>query len=184
MKFSGIDMQGYFIAQIVVDASALVWSTSDERRIVYDEVTEQLWVADDADWKTAGEYSNIPEGTEMWVYADAPPAGWTISTSFSGNDELVAVKGGGTYTTGGALAGSFTTPAHAHVMGGHVHAASGTVAASTAANGTDGGSGRSHIQHHHSFNLNSGAPSPSSTSIDGGNITYRPRARVGLICIR
>jgi len=181
MKFSGIDMQGYFRAEIIVDASTLVWNSSDERRVVYDETSKQLWIADDTEWKSTGTYTNIPEGTEMWVYADSAPVGWSISSSWSGNDELVAVKGGGTYTTGGALAGNFTTPAHSHVMGSHTHTASGTVNIAPGANGSDGGFNRALIDHYHSITLGSGAPLTASTLVDGGATGYRPLARVGSV---
>jgi len=184
MKFSGIDMQGYFRAEIIVDASTLVYSASDERRVVYDETTKQLWIADDTEWHGTGTYTNIPEGTEMWVYADTAPVGWTISSSWTGNDELVAVKGGTTYTTGGALAGSFTTPAHSHVMGSHTHTATGNVNVAPGTVGADGGFNRAFYTHYHSVSLTAGGPSPTTTAIDGATTGYRPLARVGLICTR
>jgi len=71
MKFHGITMKGDFKAQTVVDASALVWGASDERRIVYDQTTNQIWLADGSKWKTAGQYGDIPAGEEMWFYADS-----------------------------------------------------------------------------------------------------------------
>lgn len=183
MKFSGIDMQGDFRSQTVIDVSALVWTSEDERRIVYDEATEQLWIADSVEWKAIGKYNNIPELTEMWVYADAPPDGWSLKGSVS--DVLTAVKGGTTYTTGGITAGSFTTPAHAHALG-HTHTAAGSVPAAPNLwinRDSETGQDSSTLPHTHSISLTSGAGT-TSTNVDGAATGYRPRARVGIICIR
>jgi len=182
MKFHGIDMQGQFKAQSVVDASALVWSADDERRVVYDEVTKQMWIADNVDWKNGG--SDLPSGTEIWIYADSAPDGWTINATPS--DELLAVKGGSTYVTGGTAAGSFTTPAHSHDMNSHIHNVSGNTG-NEPHSGKDQGSGSNDCAaqpHYHPVNLNSGGASPSTTSIDGSSSAYRPLSRVGVICTR
>jgi len=183
MKFSGMDMQGDFRSQIVADVSALVWTSDDERRMIYDQDTEQLWVADSSDWKSMGRYNNIPEGTEMWVYADAPPDGWTLSGTAS--DTLTAVKGGSTYTTGGVVAGTFSTPAHAHALG-HTHIATGAVPAPPnywICRDSETGSDSSTRNHVHTISLTSGAGT-TTTNVDGAASGYRPRARVGIICIR
>ncbi len=183
MKFSGIDMQGYFKAEIVLDVSALAHSASDERRIVYDDVTKFLWVADSSEWKQLGKYNNIPEGSEMWVYADAPPDGWSLSATTG--DTLVAIKGGTTYTTGHTIAGSFTTPAHSHALGGHTHVASGVTGGPTSTgHDSETGGGSTKETHTHPFSITSGGPT-TTTSIDGSVIdSYRPRSRVGIICTR
>lgn len=44
----------------------------------------------------------IPAGTKMWFYANSAPTGWTIDSTPS--DELLAIKGGSTYTAGGTTA--------------------------------------------------------------------------------
>ena len=184
MKFSGIDMQGDFKCQMIVDASALVWNASDESRMIYDETTRHIWIADDTEWKDTGIYNNIPLGTEMWVYADSEPDGWSLSAA-SGNDELVAIKGGGTYTVGGTLKGAnFILPNHAHVMNNHAHSASGSLNAGVG-NGKerDDGSNRATRGHTHTLSISLGSPTPGSTSTDGGS-DYRPYARVGIICTR
>lgn len=184
MKFSGIDMQGYFKSEIVVDASALVWQGPDidERRIVYDETEKALWIADDVEWKKVGRYNNFPKDTEMWFYQDAAPdPGWTISGTAS--DVLTAVKGGSTYDLGGAIRGSWATPAHSHPLGGHTHTASGTVNPAYGSKESDTGSGAAETGHVHSISLGSGGPS-TATNISGASLTFRPRARVGIICIR
>lgn len=186
MKFHGMDIQGYFKSQIIVDASALVWNAVDERRVVYDETTGDLWIADDVEWRPAGSFSSIPDGTEMWFYADSAPAGWEIVSGTDINDELVAVKSNaGTYTTGGTTGGSnFTLPAHSHLMNDHRHNASGTANISTAERfEKEGDSGRAHRSHTHNLVLSVASPSPTSTG-SGGNMDYRPYSRVGIICRR
>jgi len=187
MKFHGITMKGDYKAQTVIDASALVWSSSDERRIVYDQTTKQLWYARGAvntEWSGYG-FGDIPAGGEMWIYANSAPSGWTINGTPS--DDLLAVKGGGTYTTGGTGAGSFTLPDHSHVMGNHTHTVGGiTVGISTG--GQEHGDGSKVVSpqtHVHTFGgLVSTAPTPGSTNTDGGATGYRPLSRVGIVCVK
>lgn len=76
----------------------------------------------------------IPSGTSMWMYADSAPVGWTINGT--PNDNILAVKGGSTYTTGGSQQGAWVIsglssgnesshvhsgPSHAHTMPTHRH---------------------------------------------------------------
>jgi hypothetical protein len=121
MKHYKIDMQGKFYNQKVADASALVWQASDEGRTVYDETTEAIWVADSSDWKQAGG-GDVPPGTSMWLYENSPPDGWSLNGA--AGDTLLAVKGGSTYTTGGAAAGTWSS------LFSHVHSAGSLTAAS------------------------------------------------------
>lgn len=180
MKFSGIDMQGYFKSEMVVDASALVYDASDERRMVYDEDTEQLWIADDTEWKLVGGLTGIPENTTMWVYADSAPDGWSLFAS--PGDVLVAIKGGGTYNTGGAIYGSWATPSHSHGLANHTHTSSGTVNLSLG-NSEAEYSGNVASQHSHNVSIGTNAAA-GSTGIGGSSSAYRPRARVGILCTR
>jgi len=186
MDFHGIDMQGYFKSNTVVDASALVYSSSDEYRIIYDETTKDLWIADDTEWKFAGQYSDTPIGTEMWIYADSAPDGWSINGA--AGDDLIAVKGGSTYTTGGTVDGDWDTPSHSHTLNSHTHSFSGST---TGYNGNLYG-GRSPGEgneldiytHQHTLSGTLAGVTPPSTATNGVASTYRPESRVGLICER
>ena len=184
MKFSNIDMQGDFKSQIVIDVSALVWNSSDERRLIYDETTKQLWTADSSKWKAMGKYNNIPESTQMWVYADAAPDGW-FGTNLGVSETLTAVKGGA-YAVGGTVDGNWATPAHSHLLS-HTHTASGSVPVAPDLwihrDSETGDHASKRIHSHPSVSLASGAGT-TGTDIDGASPDYRPRARVGLICIR
>lgn len=181
MKFSGIDMQGPFKAETVVDVSALVYDASDERRIVYDQATETIYVADDTDWKGIGVHSSIPENTVMWVYADAPPDGWSLLSS--PGDVLVAIKGGGTYTTGGAIAGAWGTPSHSHGLSNHTHTASGTTNGGPVNREGEPAGAVAAAGHTHNVNITTSAAA-GSTGIGGSSADFRPRARVGILCTR
>lgn len=48
---------------------------------------------------------------KMLVYRNTAMDGWAIDSGVT--DRVIAVKGGATYTTGGAVAGSWTLPSHA-----------------------------------------------------------------------
>lgn len=182
MKFHGITMKGEYKAQTVVDVSALIWSSSDERRMLYDETTELIWIADDTEWKGPGINSDIPSSTEMWIYDTSAPVGWTINGTPS--DQLLAVKGGSTYTTGGQAAGSFTMPTHQHNMNAHTHTAGGTTGDnSPGANYEDGDAGApGDRNHNHSFSISSVGPVPGLTALGGNVAGYRPESAVGVIC--
>lgn len=186
MKFHGITMKGEYKAQTIVDVSALIWSSSDERRIVYDQTTKQIWISDDTEWKRPGNNSDIPSTTEMWIYANSAPVGWTINATPS--DQLLAVKGGSTYVTGGSAGGaqgSFTMPLHTHNMNSHAHSSSGTTGTnSPGANYEDGDrSVYGDRNHTHGFTVSAITPVPGDTSSGGDeDWTPRPRAHVGIIC--
>lgn len=57
--------------------------------------------------KFSTEFFNVtfPSGTKIWIFANRAPPGWIISADTG--DRLLAVKGGGTYTTGGVAAGTW-----------------------------------------------------------------------------
>lgn len=181
MEFHNITMKGKYWAQLVVDASALVHIASDERRIVYDDNTKSIWMADSSQWKGVGT-ADIPAATEMWVYDTAPPDGWTINTTPS--DQLLAVKGGSTYTTGGSSAGSFTMPNHWHSLNNHSHTASGVTSAisSNVHKGDSAISGTG--SHSHLWTATAINPNPSTTDNSGGVAGYRPESSVGIICTK
>lgn len=181
MRFSGIDMQGYFKAEMVVDASALVYEASDERRMVYDETTEQIWIADDTEWKLVGGLAGIPQGTIMWVYADSPPAGWSLFAS--SGDVLVGIKGGSYGATGGTLAGSWATPAHSHGLANHTHASSGVTGGAPYTTDAEYAGNVSSAGHTHNVAPTANATA-GSTGIGGSSSAFRPRARVGILCTR
>jgi len=182
MDFHGITMKGKYKAQIVADASALIWGVTDERRLVYDQLTEEIWLADSSEWKSAGKNGDISTGIEMWVFANTAPDGWALSGTPA--DELLAVKGGLTYTTAQTAAGDFTLPLHTHNMSDHTHAVAGQTNASTMGSHDEGENDNCDLidkNHYHFFNLVSGVGTPATTS-SGGNEDYRPEAAVGLIC--
>ncbi len=79
---------------------------------------------DDAWWG----YMHGDTSQKIMVYRNAAMDGWAIDSS-SATDKAVALKGGSTYTTGGANAGSWTISgltsanesAHTHTGGAHSH---------------------------------------------------------------
>jgi hypothetical protein len=118
----------------------------------------------------------------MWIYANIAPDGWTLNGTPS--DQLLAIKGGGTYTTGGVAAGDFTMPNHQHNMNSHQHSSSGaTGAASPGANFEDGDAGTPTSGNHtHTFTVTAVTPVPGDTASDGAVTGYRPESYVGIIC--
>jgi hypothetical protein len=58
---------------------------------------------------------------KTWIYANAAGDGWVIDSSIT--DRVLALKGGSTYTAGGATAGSWTVSglAHTHTGPSHTH---------------------------------------------------------------
>ena len=186
MDFHGINMQGYFKSDTVIDASVLSWTAGDEAKIVYDEATKDLWLADDTEWKIAGQYVDTPIGTEMWFYADTgnAPVGWV---PISAGDELIAVKGGA-YAIGGTVDGDWDTPPHAHTLAGHGHTFSGSTTGYSGAiyGGRSPGEGNELViyTHQHSISGTLSSPTPNYTATNGTVSNYRPYSGVGLICER
>jgi len=117
----------------------------------------------------------IPSGNTftMWIYADTAPTGWTAVAAIG--DELLAVKGGTTYTTGGDVAGAWDLPEHTLTVD-EIPAHSHTLQVYTDISG-----GGARIL---SREL---AGSGATTSETGGGDphshgdTYRPTARVGIL---
>jgi hypothetical protein len=139
---------------------------------------------------------SIPAGSKIWFYADSAPTGWTIVTAGSPSDEVLAIKGGATYTTGGAGAGEWT---HAHAQS-HTHTYSGTPSVTvdaeaahthTLAAGTEleaGGMGpliatvTGASSHTHTASSSVSGTTDGASAATDANTTFRPKARVGIIC--
>lgn len=56
---------------------------------------------------------------KIWIYRNAAMSGWAVDSGVS--DRVLAVKGGSTYTTGAAVAGTWTQPNHTHTGPSHSH---------------------------------------------------------------
>ena len=206
MRFFKVEMEGKLINQKV--ASLPAWTSDDEGRIVYDETTNEMYVGDDSGWVSS---SPIPTGVSMWFYENSVPDGWTIVAAVG--DELLAVKGGATYTAGGVAAGTWTQPNHSHgdgtlSVGNHNHQwyeyDGGDLSLSWASNGSsqidltqdnDGvASTRGLLCRVYNANSNRYGldlyteDSTAGVTGDTGNAatanTYRPDARVGILCTK
>lgn len=113
---------------------------------------------------------------KMWFYLNAAPTNWTEVGSLG--DTLLAVKGGTTYTTGGTTKGTWqqtdatlTTseiPPHTHN--------------STLAISANSGSGGAFWAHNSSVLTSGSAVAGAGTATHNHGDTWRPAARVGLIC--
>jgi len=119
----------------------------------------------------------IPAGAKIWFYANVAPSGFTIDSTPS--DELLAVKGGSTYTTGGATAGTWTQTGHALTVSElppHSHA-------TNANDYLNGGTGVV-LWGFISKNPQTGTAltSGGSAAAHSHGSTWRPKARVGIIC--
>jgi hypothetical protein len=114
---------------------------------------------------------------ELWVYSNVAIDGWSIDGAVT--DQLLALKGGSTYLTGGANAGSWTWPSHTLTipqMPSHTHPPGG--GAGNFMTTTGGGVGAP--GDNYSTFSNTG-----STGGDGshshGSTTFRPAAAVGTL---
>jgi hypothetical protein len=126
----------------------------------------------------AGTEIKVPivAGTKMIFYADTAPTDWTLDATPS--DELLAIKGGTTYTTGGATAGTWqqidatlTTadiPDHTHVIPFDVSANSGSGGQFWCSSTTNVTSGSS--------------VAGAGTATHNHGLAWRPAARVCIIC--
>lgn len=123
---------------------------------------------------SGGILSVIPAGTKMWFYADAAPTGWTIDSTPS--DALVGIKGGSTYTTGGALAGTWTQT-HTHTFT-HTHTVGYTTSYQVYGNDLYGNQLTTNQNHTHTTDS-------QSTATSGAPSQYlRPYSAVGIICTK
>ena len=121
----------------------------------------------------------IPSGTKMWFYADTAPTGWTLDATPS--DSLLAVKGGSTYTTGGAQAGTWTQPdatLTAAQIPPHTHLTNATTSANS------GGGPTIYCYSTTPTSTGSAATSAGTASSHNHGTAYRPLSEVGIICSR
>jgi hypothetical protein len=119
----------------------------------------------------------IPAGARIWFYENVAPSGYTIVAGPS--DELLAVKGGSTYTTGGAAAGTWTQPGHALTTSEippHSHATNATQDIKRGSGSSNWGFSSSNSQTGTTLTSGGAAAAHSHGS------TWRPKARVGIIC--
>lgn len=117
----------------------------------------------------------VVSGTDMWFYADSAPTGWTLQGSLG--DTVLAIKGGSTYTTGAASAGTWTQPSHTLTVDeipahSHTYTAPNNPENKRRTNGSACVTG-----------VTAGT---STSSVGGGNshnhgTSWRPLARVGII---
>ncbi len=146
------------------------------------------WNDTDKRFDTAGSIPitsiSIPTGTKMWFYADAAPSGWTIDATPS--DNILAVKGGATYTTGGVQVGSWTVSGlTSNNESSHTHLVSGTTAAEAQTPVEQGSNSNdaAHEDHTHTMSFTSGAGSAHNHTVTQ-DATWRPKANVGIICTK
>lgn len=86
----------------------------------------KLGIGSESDMHTL-VYNFFATGRKMWIHNSAAPTGWS---TVAVGDRVLAVKGGATYTTGGATAEGATfdameahvhSNAHTHTVGNHYH---------------------------------------------------------------
>jgi hypothetical protein len=121
----------------------------------------------------------IPVGgtSAMWFYLDAAPVGWTEVAGLG--DTLLAVKGGATYVTGGAGAGSWTLPDHTLIiqeMPTHTHSYTKPNPAEPKRK-TAGSDCVTSVSSENTGSTGGGLPHNHGS-------TFRPAARVGIICTK
>jgi len=109
-KNYGLDMQGPFRIERV--AALPVWDADDLGREVYLTTNNKKYRGNNSVWAEV-------DVDKIWTSQDAAPTGWSIMAGTT--DALLATKGGATYTTGDAQAGTWTQPTHTHTGGAHTH---------------------------------------------------------------
>jgi len=141
--------------------------------------------------KISADGDVIPAATKMWFYADSAPTGWTIDGTPS--DELLGIKGGATYTTGGVQAGTWTQPNHAHTTPDHsltaaengAHTHTFQVARDNTGSGPNRASASNNAYESSDTTESSGSGDAHNHGNTGNSATantWRPLARVGIIC--
>ena len=120
---------------------------------------------------------------KIMVYRNTAMDGYAIDSSIT--DRVIAVKGGSTYTAGGATAGTWTQPNHTHTLathrhtissdGGHTHPTEGVNGyndGGASSFGNDSGSAGAHS--HTGYAGYSGV----LTTANGASVGWRPAAAV------
>jgi hypothetical protein len=116
-------------------------------------------------------------GTKLWFYQNVAPTGWTLDAACA--DSVLACKGGSTYVTGGAQAGTWTQPSHTldiTQIPSHNHTVPITALALTGPHPSD------------PYQISWSGAYP--TSYVGGGLphnhgtAWRPLAQVGIICTK
>ena len=140
--------------------------------------------------------SIIPSGTKMWFYADSAPVGWTIDSSPTTVDNILAIKGGTIYNTGGVRQGgwsiigldsvaeashrhsgpnhfhtmpthSHTGPNHRHTGPSHTHPSGTLVSAPDPSNAKDQGGGSNSCAYKNHVHIISGSTAAGGTGNTG-----------------
>ena len=129
---------------------------------------------------------------KVWVYRDAAMDGWAVDSGVS--DKVLGLKGGATYTTGAATAGSWTVSGltnaavHTHTGPSHTHAATVDASADLATLDPTAGSPTTNLSlasHVHVVTNaaagtgNTGAPSAAETI--SSDASWRAAAAVGTL---
>ena len=133
---------------------------------------------------------------KIWIYRNAAMEGWAVDGGVT--DVVLALKGGATYTTGAAVAGSWTQPSctlDATMIPAHTHGSSGAHTHTvTWNNGSEQGGSNPWVYESSNAGLaavnttfTSSSTAHEHTSVGGGlshnhGTTYRPYAAVGILC--
>jgi len=89
MDFFEINSQGKLWIQRVADIDLIGHTASDERRLVYSESDEKVYIGTSTEWRSlAIEYSVLQAGAKMLFGSLPLPVGWNIQTH---NDMIVII---------------------------------------------------------------------------------------------
>ena len=187
-------------------ASGLV--IGDDHKVALQTDDHSLWILTAYDGPTWVAVSGLPSGTKMWFYQNTAPAGWTLDATPS--DDLLAVKGGAqTFNAnGGTGAGTWTVAgltkdAHTHTGPSHNHqwykvevasddtynAAGDETVIATDTNIYAGilaqaASAEKLYNQAYTNKAGTGATGAQSDAAITSDATWRPKARLGIICTK
>lgn len=146
----------------------------------FDTTKHALKVRNDGDSAWVGlMHGDVSQ--KIWVYRNAAMSGWAIDSSVI--DKVLALKGGSTYTAGGATAGSWTISAAAHAHTLKIGYYAGTIfMGGESAPGTDTPTTHTYTTFADTTALNA-VVSWMKTETDGAisDATQRPAAAVGTL---
>jgi|GEM_PF-3597923 len=153
----------------------------------FDTTKHVLKVRDDGDSAWLG-LMHGDVNHKLWVYRNSALSGWAVDSAVT--DKVLAVKGGSTYTTGAATAGTCTlsgltanhSHSHSHAItadGQHYH--SSTVYAGASGDFSGSGDYRTDtdLDHDHGAATGTDATATNATVASAG--TWRPAAAVGTL---